>query len=168
MNDIATVTSATPLLNVLLPVLVGGAIGIVGSLVGPFLIQRAKDAADKKRKRAEKCEELIGAVVEHYHWISAFRYFIISGQGSQPALSPITKMQAIVGTYFPEFEALVLKFDFASNEYEKWILDTGRKRVRNEPAYETLTGHNEVVSAYTERQHAFLAELRRFARREFQ
>jgi hypothetical protein len=30
--------------NVLLPALVGGAIGIVGSFVGPFFLQRLKDA----------------------------------------------------------------------------------------------------------------------------
>jgi hypothetical protein len=62
--------SVTPLWNVLLPVVVGGVIGIIAGLVGPYIIQRLKDAADKKRKRAEKCEELIGAVVEHFHWFA--------------------------------------------------------------------------------------------------
>lgn len=56
----------TPLWSVLLPVLIGGAIGIVGSFVGPFFLQRLKDATEKKRKRAEKFEELVGAVTEHY------------------------------------------------------------------------------------------------------
>ena len=59
MCDVGTASSVTPLWNVLLPVLVGGAIGIVGSFVGPFFLQRAKDAADRKRKRAEKFEELV-------------------------------------------------------------------------------------------------------------
>jgi hypothetical protein len=154
--------------NVLLPVLVGGAIGIVGSFVGPFFLQRLKDAADKKRKRAEKCEELVGAVVEHLHWVAAMRYFFISGQGSQPALSPITKIQAIVSTYFPEFDLLVQEFDRVGNKYEMWILDTGQKRVRNEPGYEKLVGHDDVVTKYTDKRAEFLAELRRFARREFQ
>jgi hypothetical protein len=90
--------------------------------VGPFFLQRLKGAADKKQQRAEKCEELIGAVAEHYHWITALRYFTISGQGNQPALSPITKIQAIVGMYFPTFDALALEFDTVSNDYEIWIL----------------------------------------------
>jgi hypothetical protein len=105
-------------------VMVGGAIGILGSVVGPLFLQRLKDAADKKQKRREKCEELIGAVVEHYHWFAAMRYFFISGQGSQPTLSPITKIEAITGTYFPEFEGLLRQLDSASNDYEVWILDT--------------------------------------------
>jgi hypothetical protein len=165
MSDIGTAPS---LWNVLLSVLVGGAIGIVGSFVGPYFLQRLKDAAEKKRKRAEKCEELIGAVAEHYHWISAMRYFIISGLGSEPTVSPITKIQAITGTYFPEFDILVRQLDSASNEYEIWILDTGQKRIRNEPGYEKLIGHDGVLTKYTATRNEFLTDLKRFAQRECQ
>jgi hypothetical protein len=145
MSDIGA-SSVTPLWNVLLPVVVGGVIGIVGSFVGPLLLQGLKDATEKKRKRAEKLEELVATVVEHYHWISALRYFTISGTGSPPTLSPITKIEAIVSTYFPEFEDCVRKLDSASNKYEIWMLSTGQKRVRSEPGYETLTGHDDVIN----------------------
>jgi hypothetical protein len=164
MSDIGTV----PLANVLLPVIVGGAIGIIGGLVGPYFIQRAKEKADKKRTRNEKFEELMAAVVEHYHWFSAMRYFFISGQGSEPTLSPITKIEAIAGTYFPEFQAFVQQLDSTSNDYEVWILDIGQKRLRKEPGYERLVGHAEVLTKYTNARKAFLSALRQFARREFQ
>jgi hypothetical protein len=145
-------------------VLVGGALALVGSfigsVIGPFFIQRAKDATDRRRKRAEKCEELIGAVVEHYHSIAAMRYFTISGQGNQPTLSPITKIQAIVSMYFPEFDVLALQFDIVSNSYELWILDIGQRRVRNEPGYENLAGHDDVGQEYTAKRMEFLAALR--------
>ena len=154
--------------TVLLPVLVGGALGIAGSFVGPYALQRLKDATEKKRKRAEKCEELVAAVVEHSQWIGALRFFTISGQGSLPTLSPITKIEAITSTYFPEFEVLVRQLDSASNKYEMWILSTGQKRVKNEPGYENLVGHDEVVTQYADKRAEFLTELRRFARREFQ
>jgi hypothetical protein len=151
------------------------AVGLVGALVGAgistgttYLLAVRKEAADKKRKRAEKLEELVGAVVEHFHWMAHMRYFYISGQGSQPTLSPITKIEAIVSTYFPEFTGLVRQFDSASNLYEMWIISIGRKRVRNEPGYETLVGQDEVVTNYTDKRAEFLAELKRFARREFQ
>ena len=154
--------------NVLLPVLVGGAIGIIGSFVGPFFLQRVKDAADKKRKRVEKFEELVAAVVEHYHWMANVRYFFLTGQGSQGTLSPITKIEGIVSTYFPEFEMLVRQLDSASNQYEMWILDTGQKRVRGEQGYEKLTGHDGVLTKYTEKRAEFMLELKLFARRKFQ
>jgi hypothetical protein len=161
-------SGVTSLWNVLLPVLVGGAIGVIGSFVGPFFLQRLKDAADEKRKRAEKLEELIAAVTEHYHWVGATRYFIISGQGSEPTLSPITKIQGIVGTYFPEFQPLVEQLEFVTYEYEQWILDIGRKRLRNEPGYEKLIGHEDIAKKYTAAREELLKELRSFARRRFQ
>jgi hypothetical protein len=153
-------------------VMVGGAIGILGtvlgSVVGPYFLQRLKDVADKKRTRAEKCEELIGAVVEHFHWFNAMRFFFISGQGSEPTLSPITKIWAIASTYFPEFELFVLELESASGAYESWIMRVAQKRIRNEPGYENLTGHDDVLTKYTDKRMEFLTELKRFARREFQ
>jgi hypothetical protein len=88
----------------LIPVVVGGLIGLAGGLLGPLVLEGRKQAAEKKKKRAEKFEELVAAVTEHGLWIGHTRYFIISGQGSEPPLSPITKIEAIVSTYFPEFE----------------------------------------------------------------
>jgi hypothetical protein len=171
MSDIGTASSATSLWNGLLPVLAGGALALlgsfIGSVIGPFFIQRTKDATDRRRKRAEKCEELMGAVVEHYHWNNALRYFTISGQGNQPTLSPITKIQAIVGMYFPEFDSLALQFDTVSLAYERWILDMGQRRVRNQPGYDTLPGHDDVLPPYIAKRMEFLSALRDFARREF-
>lgn len=153
--------------NTLIPVLVGGAIGIVGGLVGPAFLYWLQGRREKRKKRAEKFEELLAAVVEHYHWLATMRFFFISGQGSAPTLSPITKIEAITGLYFPEFQVLVRRFDSASNEYEIWILATGQKRVRNEPGYENLTGHDDVVTKYTNVRKELLAELRSFALRKF-
>jgi hypothetical protein len=165
MSDVGTAASVW---SGLLPVVVGGAIGILAGVIGPYFIQHAKDAADKKRKRAEKFEELVAALVEHYHWMANMRFFFISGQGSQPPLSPITKIEATVATYFPEFESQVRQLDSASNQYEVWILSAEQKRIRNEPGYEKLTKHDDVLAKYTDKRLDFLVELKRFARREFQ
>ena len=105
----------TPVLIPLISVVVGGIIGIAGGLIGPLMLERRKEASEKKKKRAEKFEELVGAVVEHYQWIGALRFFAISGQGSLPTLSPITKIEAISSTYFPEFEGLIRQLHSASN-----------------------------------------------------
>lgn len=148
--------------------LVGVVVGAIITTGVNYLLAVRKEAQDKKRKREEKFEELVGAVVEHFHWFAAMRYFFISGQGNQPTLSPIINIEAIAGTYFPEFADLVRQFESASNRYEIWILGIGQKRVRNEPGFEQLVGQDEVVTRYTDTRAAFLAELRRFARREFQ
>jgi hypothetical protein len=160
MRDIAT--ASTPFAHVLLSVALGGVIGIIAGWVGPYFVQRAKDAAEKKQKRREKFEELVAAVVEHRHWIGVMRFFIISGQDYSRGIgqpSPITKVHAIVSTYFPEFELLLLQFEVVSGAYEGWILNTGQKRVRNERGYETLTEHDDVLTKYVDKQQEFLTEL---------
>jgi hypothetical protein len=122
-----------------------------------FVLQRQKDAADRKRERAEKFEELVGAVTEHYHAIGALRFFAISGQGeSQPTLSSMAKIEAITITYFPEFEGSIQQFFSASNEDEMWILSTGQKRLRSEPGFEKLAEHDEVLTKYTHARMIFL------------
>ena len=60
------------------------------------------------------------------------------------------------------------EFDSVSNKYEIWIYDMGQKRVRNEPGYESLPGHGEVLKNYMDKRAEFLMELRNYARREFQ
>jgi hypothetical protein len=163
-----TDTTTVSMWSTLIPVMVGGVIGLVGGWLGPWLVERRKEVAEKKKKRAEKFEELVAAVVEHGLWIKALSYFTISGHGSEPPLSPMTKIEAIGSTHFPEFDVLVREFDSVSNKYEIWIYDMGQKRVRNEPGYESLPGHGEVLKNYMDKRAEFLMELRNFARREFQ
>jgi hypothetical protein len=167
MSDIGTASSATPLLNVLLPVLVGGAIGIIGSFLGPLFLQRAKDAVEKKRKRAEKFEELVAALGEHFYWIDTLRNYAAFGSGNEPTLSPIVKMQAISDTYFPEFEEFIQQLEVASRNYHNWALDVGQKRLRGDAGYANLTDHEDALNKYMEKRQALLAEFRSFARREF-
>ena len=160
--------SSLGMLATLVPVVVGGLIGLAGGWLGPSLLERRKEKAEKKKLRAQKFEELVGAVVEHYHWITAKQFLVIAGQGSEPNLSTMIKIEAITSTYFPEFIMLVRKLDSASNEYERWIFDMGQKRVRKEPGYEKLDGLDEVLTKYADTRADFLVELKLFARREFQ
>ena len=56
MSDVAT--ASTPLMNVLLPVMVGGLIaivaGLVSGLVGPYVILRVKDRDREKTEASRK------------------------------------------------------------------------------------------------------------------
>ena len=133
-----------------------------------LFLQRAKDATEKKRKRAEKCEELVANVVEHFHWINTVRNFQAFGTGSEPTLSPIVKVRAISDTYFAEFEEFVKQLEITSYNYENWTLDVRQKRLRGEAYDEATGGHADVLKTYMEKREAFLEELRSFARREFQ
>jgi len=65
--------SAPDLVAVLAPVVVGGIIGLAGGWLGPWLLERRKEKADKKKRRAEKFEELVTALFEYEHWLDVMR-----------------------------------------------------------------------------------------------
>jgi len=113
MSDICTPCLVTPLLNVAL----GGVIGIIAGWVGPYFIQRAKDVADKKRKRAEKFEELVGSVYEYDHWMDTTRHIRFAGYEGEITVSPFAKIHAISDTYFPQFTRAIEELRTAGDAY---------------------------------------------------
>jgi lysyl-tRNA synthetase class II len=135
-------------------------------LRGAALSSKGKRCYGKKRKRAEKFEELVAAVFEHMDWINTTRNFQAFCMGSDATVSPMAKIRAISDTYFPEFEAFVEQLDIASNDYVIWMSSAAQRRLRKEP--ELLAGHDDVLKPYAEKRQALLTELRSFARREFQ
>ena len=49
----------------LVPVIVGGVIGVVGTIVGPPLVHWLNEKAAKRKQRIEKLGELIAVVYEN-------------------------------------------------------------------------------------------------------
>jgi hypothetical protein len=72
--------------EVLIPVVVGGLIAIAGGLVGPPFLHHLQVKADKRKRRAEKFEELVVALHEHKHWLCVPKTrFCNSGDAVRPA-----------------------------------------------------------------------------------
>ena len=134
-----------PLINVLLPVVIGGVIGIVGSFVNQYFGQRSKDAADKERKRAEKLEELVCAVYEYDHWITTTKH----SPGGEITMSLFPKIHAISDIYFPNFKKTVEELRTAADTY-------------------VASNTESAMERYIAKREGFLTELRNFAQREFQ
>jgi hypothetical protein len=70
--------------------------------------------AEKKRRRAEKFEELIATLYELSHWLTTMknaRLFGVFGDDDKIGMSPIAKVQAICSVYFPEFEEQIKQLD---------------------------------------------------------
>jgi len=55
----------------LIGVIIGGLIGVSGGLIGPLVLEWRKQESEKKRRKAEKLEELVSVIYEYYHWNSA-------------------------------------------------------------------------------------------------
>jgi len=165
MSDVGTALSVTPMVT-LLSAVVGGLIGILAGFVGPYFTQRAKDAADKRRKRAEKFEELVGAVYEYDHWMDTTRRVRVAGYEGEITVSPFAKTHAISDTYFPQFTRAIEELRTAGDAYGTWMLAAQAKRALDGAGL--YPGHETVTEPYVEKLEALLTEPRSFARREFQ
>ena len=108
---------------------VGGAIAVVSGWLGPWLIEGRKERAEQKKRRADKFEDLVGAVYEFDHWLDIKRGIALGGTDSEPTVSPFAKIQAIAAAYFPQFDPLIQELERKSAPYVVWIETAGFKRV---------------------------------------
>jgi hypothetical protein len=149
----------------LLSVIVGGGIGIMAGLIGPPYLHHLQQKAEKKKRRAEKFEELITMLYEHKHWLGNMMHARAFGRGTEDRVSPMTKVLAISSIYFPDFEKQIWQLDIAADQYELWMMEAEQKRLKGDSTF--ADGHANAHEPYTERFHSLLMELREFAKQEF-
>ena len=97
------VTQATIHWATLVPVIVGGAIAVVGGVLAPAISRSLDDKSERRKKRVEKFEELVGALFEYDEWLDDIRDIRVFGREQLEPPSPLAKTQAIAAIYFHEF-----------------------------------------------------------------
>jgi len=98
----------------ILSVIVGGVIGVVGGIAGPPLVHWLNDKSDRRKKRAEKFEEMVNTLYEHDHWLNEARDILVFGSKGIEGMSPLPRAQAIVAVYFPTFNARLAELNLAA------------------------------------------------------
>jgi hypothetical protein len=94
----------------LIGTLSGTAVGFAGGFVGQWLLEGRKQNAEKKKKKAEKLEELSALLADSTLHLQLFEGYLNSGDAWSVALqklppNPFSKLIAISDVYFPEFQA---------------------------------------------------------------
>jgi hypothetical protein len=144
------------------PVVVGGLLGVGGSLVGVIgttIRDVAQQRHEKAKRRADKFEEFVAAVYEFDHWLDGIRQRELEKkEGIPETVSPFAKLQAISSVYFPRFSKLVGELDIVSSQYVAFIYN---------PQEATLS-HIGPYGHYMNNREALLDALKKFAHDEFQ
>lgn len=92
----------------LTPVIIGGALAILGGLVTQLLAAQLNERRERIKIRREKLELLVQCLYEHLHWIYEMRSKLIYSRESYDVPSPLDKAWMLQKLYFPELqEALV-------------------------------------------------------------
>jgi len=155
------------------PVVVGGLLGVGGTMVGVIgttIRDVAQQRHDKAKRRADKFDELVAAVYEFGDWMDDYRTRYAFGIENIPkTVSPFVKVQSISAVYFPQFDELIDKLWRASTQVTSWVYYTRHERPSNNTVMAPIPdGFEEVLRPYMRKREALLDALKKFAREEFQ
>jgi hypothetical protein len=159
-------TSSPGMWAPLLMVLVGGALTLAGTWLGPWLSERRKERAERQKRRAEKFQELVAALFEVDHWVNNVRRDVAIGEEVPDVVSPFWKVHAISAAYFPEFEAAIQALDGATSRYRLWMTEESQRRLAGQ-AGRACEGHKEAYEPYQQSRDGLLKALKEFAAKEF-
>ena len=155
--------------STLLPVIVGGLIAISGGFFGPWFIESRKENSEKKKRRAEKFEQLVAALFEYEHWLDVIRdmQLVANQDNIVPTMppSPFAKLHALSAIYFPEVEEQIIALQRAGKDFEVWIFEARQKRVSGDKNY--YDGYVDAYKPYAKASKEALGALRSYAKREF-
>lgn len=115
--------------TVLLPVIVGGALPIIGVGLGPTIGYLLTSRSARHAKRVERFEEMISVLYQHDHWLEAERNGRVYGEGGSGTPPPIQRAIAISALYFPDFLESLRELDLSSEEYMIWMIGASQRRI---------------------------------------
>jgi hypothetical protein len=162
MSTPETATLGSTLLQ-LLPVVVGGLLTLTGGAGMQWLLHTKKTEEERRTKRAAKFEELVTALYEHDHWLDTLKNIRVFGETLPDGPSPLSKVQAIVALYFPQFGDHLSKLESATLAFKVWIADRSHARVSGNTS-DLIKGYKEVYGSYNACLRKFLDDLQELAR----
>ena len=125
-----------------------------------------KQAAEKKRQRVQKFEDLVAAVYERDHWLSSTKDVRVFGANIVLGPSPLAKVHAIAAAHFPQFNKSISQLNAPIQIYLLWMAQGGEKRLSGDLA-NINAGYQEAYGPYLKKLNELLNALTVFAEREF-
>lgn len=115
--------SAHSIWDTLLPVIIGGGIGVIGGLAGPPLSHWLAGKAETRRVRTEKFEELLSLIYQQIDWMSLLANSKMFGDKDLSGANPLSKAQAIAAIHFPDLNEELMILELKSTELKVTMLD---------------------------------------------
>ena len=162
---------ADPAVLGLIGTLSGTALGFAGGLITQLLLEHKKRAAETKKRKAEKLEELVSALYEHQHWMTVIVDGIrVSGKAEEQTIpvTPLAKAKTICSIYFPQFEPWISAIDDVTHKYSIWMIDASLERAKTGLPTSDMDSLKKVCLPYFAAHKLMLDEIRKYAKREFQ
>jgi hypothetical protein len=147
--------------------LLGVTLGGLLTPLGGWALDARKEASEKKKKRAEKLEELVAALYEHKHWLDTVRKLRVFGGDAPEGMSPFAKIEGIVTVHFPSLLPKLAELEAASDDYELWMITAAQKRLAAKGKAD-IEGFDDAYKPYMQKLGGLLKAIREYAKSEFQ
>jgi hypothetical protein len=134
------------------------------AFVGPMLLERRKQQAEARKRRAEKLEELIETLYQHDHWLESTRDKYTFGNDIKLDMAPLMLAQALVLLHFPSLKEKMDELFMAARRYEAWCIKAGRMRVAKEANF--TDGFDDVYQPYLNALGKMVSTTAEFGRKE--
>jgi hypothetical protein len=156
----------------LVPVIVGGLIAMGGVLISggiTLAVNLMQSHNERKKRRAEKFEELVTALFDYEHWLDVVRDMYLYSSASEtvptrPA-TPFSKLHAIGAVHFPDFEKKIQELNVAGIAYVTWIFAARKKKIAGDKDF--IAGYSDAYAAFLKVVTSMRSELTSYAGREF-
>lgn len=137
---------------VLLPVIVGGLLGVLGTTFGPLIAHWQATRTANQKHRVERFEELLGAVYANDLWLEHKRSEWIFNAPAERTMAPLSRAISIAAVYFPELVQPLRMIEYTGRSYQLWMIDASTKQ-RIQPGVDI--SKEEFSTAYDPYLHAF-------------
>ncbi len=122
--------SAWQMLTQLLPVLIGGLIGIVGGLSGTAFSRFLQSKEDRKALHRTKLETVLSYLAEIENWAKRVRHHYLLDLGEESYdPSPTSRIVALTAIHFPTLYDRAHKLDIAADKYELALINLKKDMV---------------------------------------
>lgn len=100
-----------------LPVIIGGALAILGGVVSTFLSSNIELKRDRASLKRAKLEELLEEANNVEHWLDEYKNKQLTLADKYIGKNPVSKVEYISALYFEELDAEVSSLKMASASY---------------------------------------------------
>lgn len=102
------------------------------AIVAPIVQEHRREAAELKRKKGEKLEELLTAIFECDRWEQARRNENLFGVAGVEVINPLPRVDMLTKVYFPQFSDLASTLGIALRDFDLWTIQLAQRRLRGE------------------------------------
>jgi hypothetical protein len=106
-----------------LPVIIGGALAIVGGISGQVVVHFLSSRRERNKLLVAKAEAIVKALYAHSQWLSDKYETLIFRNEEHDVPSPLIEARMLQSLYFPELTAEVLAIMVAQQPLIKFIFD---------------------------------------------